>query len=433
MATALALQLTASVSAAAVLQPGAPASSVAPGPVAVRAAPAPVDEGLVRLAGVHDLLAARSRAVLERDRRAFLATVDPRAREFRQAQADLFDALAEVPLTAWSYVLDAADVQPADPALDARYGTWWAPRVTLRHALRGIDVQPAEAPQHLTFVRRGAQWYVAADSDFAARGDVTARALWDSGPVVAVQGRRSLVLGHPRSRGELRRLAREVDAAVPRVSAVWGSAWSEQVAVLVPADQRELEGLVSTGGDLGPIAALAVSGPVRGGTQRGGDRVLVNPPNLARLGELGRRVVLTHEVTHVAARSASGPMVPTWLSEGLADHVGYLGSGVPVEVAAGEVREDVLAGRLPRALPADEAFDGDNPALGEAYEQAWLVVEHLVATYGLGRVLALHRDLGARPGSDRQQALADALDDVLGLTPAQLLADWRAGLRRRLS
>ena len=45
-------------------------------------------------------------------------------------------------------------MQPPDPALDARHGTWWAPRVVLGHALEGIDADPAEATQHLTFALR---------------------------------------------------------------------------------------------------------------------------------------------------------------------------------------------------------------------------------------------------------------------------------------
>ena len=99
-------------------------------------------------------------------------------------------------------------------------------------------------------------------------------------------------------------------------------------------------------------------------------------------------------------------------------------------------RTALLLGFGVAALPTATRGPDDLPwsrLVGEAYELAWLVVEHLVATYGQDRVLALHRDLGARPGTDPEQALADALDDVLGLTPAQLLADWRASLRRTLS
>ena len=79
---------------------------------------------------------------------------------------------------------------------------------------------------------------MAADDDFDARGDRTARALWDAGPVTVVRGERSLVLGHPASLLVMQRTAEEVDAAVGRVSALVGTAWAQRVAVLVPADQE---------------------------------------------------------------------------------------------------------------------------------------------------------------------------------------------------
>lgn len=385
-----------------------------------------------RTAAVEALLARRAQAVLSRDRAAFLGGVDPRSGPFLERQGALFDALADVPLTAWSYTVDPAGSRPPDAALDARYGTWWAPRVTLRHALEGIDDVPAESRQVLTFVLRGGLWWIAADDDVDLHGEHTARALWDSGPVVVERGQRTLVLGHPASREQMKRLARDLDEAVPRVSAVWGADWAQRVAVLVPADQAELGRLVDTGGSLTPIAALAVAGPVQGGAGRGGDRVLVNPGNLDRLGPVARRVVLTHEVAHVAARAATGPLVPAWLSEGLADHVGFLGTDVPVRSAAEDLARDVRAGRLPAALPRDEDFDGDDPALAQAYEGSWLAVELLVDTYGQDRVLALYRALGTRTAGDPGQVLDEVLRARLGTDVAALTAGWVTTLTQRL-
>lgn len=439
----IAAQLAAGVTAAVLLQPE---PTPQPGAVAVvdrttlvaqrsaelsvaRQEPAPEQQ---RLVAVTALLERRGRAVLARDREGFLATVDPQAGPFRQRQAELFDALAEVPLTAWVYTLRDQDEQPGDPALDARYGTWWAPRVVLGHSLEGIDADPAEANQQLTFVRRAQGWFVAADDDFDGRGARTARALWDFGPVTVVRGEHTLVLGHPESQRSRERLAADVDAAVPRVTAAVGEGWPQRVAVLVPADQDELGRLVQTGGSLEPIAALAVSGPVRGGSGRAGDRVLVNPANLARLGPLGRRVVLTHEVTHIATRPLAGPLVPLWLSEGLADHVGYRDAGVPIRVAAGDLRREVRAGRLPTQLPLDTDFHGDNAALSQAYEQAWLAVELLVDRYGRDRVLQAYRALGARGLGNPAVAVDEVLRAELGISTAELTADWRASLSDRL-
>ena len=380
-------------------------------------------DGALVAPAVEELLDRRGRALLARDRAGFLATVDASATAFLARQAALFDALAEVPLTRWSYAVDPAHVQPDDSALTARYGTWWAPAVTLRHALEG-DVEPFAARQSLTFVLRADGWRVAADDDFAARGAPGDRALWDAGPVVATRGARSLVLAHPADRARLPALARAVDAAVPRVTQVWGEGWPQRVTVLVPADARELDDLVDVPGGLDRVVALALAGP--GGQ---GDRVLVNPGLFDRLGPNGLSVVLAHEITHVAARPATGPVTPRWLSEGLADLVGFAGQDVTVAVAAAELAADVRAGRGPAALPRDEDFAGDAPGLAQAYEGSWLAVELLQRTYGRPALLALYRELGTRTDPP---ALEELLRERLGTSTQELTSRWSAALREQL-
>lgn len=441
LGAAIAVQLLAGLTGAVVLSRDAPAA----GGVDTRARsapaepPAPLPPGpeQLREQAVRSLLAARAEAVLARDREAFLAGVDPAATEFRERQGRLFDALADVPLSGWSYDLDPDTAQPGDASLDARHGAgrWWSPGIALRYSLTGIDTVPAYQRHVLTFVERDGRWLLASDDDFAARGERTARGLWDTGPVVAVRGRASLVLGRPDDRPLLNRLARAVDAAVPRVTRVWGDGWPQAVAVLVPGSQAELGELLGKPGELSQIAAVATAELIEtsGRTTAVGDRIILNPPNFADLGPVGRQVVLTHEVTHVATRQATGPDLPAWFVEGLADYIGYLDTDVPVTVAARELRADVRAGRLPATLPPDDAFRGDNPDLAQAYEQSWLAVRLLVEEYGEAEVLRLYRYLGASdagPGA-REAALDTALAE-LGTDTERFTAAWRSSLQRRL-
>ncbi len=384
---------------------------------------------------VERLLQARSAAILDRDRAAFLATVDPRATALMARQAAMFDALAAVPLASWDYTIELLSGRPADSALDLRYGRgqWWAPEVSLSYALAGFDDRPSTSEQHVTFVRRGGRWLLGADDDFDAAGDATPRALWERGPVVAVRAAGVLVLGHGDT-SLLRNVASQTAAAIPRVSAVWGSDWSRQVVVLVPRDAAELASLLKSTQDFSQIAAVATaeySGPTSAdGTAT--DRILVNPDTFAKLGMLGRRVVLTHEVTHVASRRASGPLIPAWLAEGFADYLGYKGVKVPLDVAARELRKDVRAGRLPTTLPADDAFSGSNPELAQAYEQSWLAVRLLVENYGEAAVLSFYQAVGASRSGPESLVLATELDRAFGLDLARLTADWRAALQRQL-
>lgn len=387
-----------------------------------------------RAVAVEALLAARESALRSGDREAFLAGVDPGSPELRRREAQAFEALRSVPLASWTYRLDPGSSSPPDDRLDRRYGrgTWWAPRVTLSYALDGFDERPVVLDLHLTFRSRGSGWYLAADDDFALQGRPTPRGFWDRGPVVAVRAPGVLVLGRPGAEGLLQEVAAVTAAAVPRVTAVWGP-WAERVVVLVPRDEQEMGSLLG-GADLSRIAAVATA-ELRGGKDSydpTGQRVLVNPDAFHDLGQLARRVVLTHEVTHVAARAASGPAVPGWLAEGFADHVAYSDEGLSPRTVARRLAEEVRAGRVPEALPSDREFDGGSPRLTQAYESAWLAVRVLARQHGDEGLLRLYRSVGAAREVSAEQAVERSLQRELGTTTAQLTADWRAALVQQL-
>ncbi len=431
LAAAVAVQLAAGVVGALWLQPPTRSALAAAHVTLPRGANTRIDP-LARTGAVRTLLAARARAVLHHDRAAFLATVDPQAGAFQRRQGNLLDALRDVPLASWVYDLDPDRERAHTEALDVQRGTWWSPNVTLRYALAGFDRNPTVQSQGLTFVQRESRWYVAADDDFAGTGHPTVRDLWDGGRVLVVPGRSCLVLGHAHSAGLLRSLAADCDAAVPRVTAVWGTGWPQRVVLMVPDSTAELSRVVPDAGDLSQIAAVAtaeLASPATG-YHPVGDRVIINPSNFGELGAVGRRVVLTHEVTHVASRSATGPQVPTWFVEGLADYVGYQGVDLPVGVSAEELQADVRAGKLPAELPVDSDFEGSRKALAQTYEQSWMAVALLARTYGESSMLRLYRDTGADPGAG---ALGRAMDKELHTTLRAFTGAWRADLRRRLS
>ncbi len=367
-----------------------------------------------RAGAVRGLLDRRAAALLGRDRAGFLSSVDPDQHAYLARQAALFDDLAAVPLASWSYAVDPTRWQPT--------GAGWSTRVTVAVALAGVDTAPATTDQVLRVVRRGDRWLLEGQDDAAG----SPPAVWDEGPVVAVRGTRSLVLGHPSGAAELDRIAADLDAAVPRVTAVWGSGWAQRVAVVVPADTAELGRLVPSG-PTASLAAMTVAGRLADG-RRGDDRVVVNPTELARLDATGRRVVLTHELTHVASGPVTGSQTPSWLAEGLADHVGFAGTGLAIRDVAAELSDDVRAGRVPQHLPTGAAF-AEAAGLGAVYEQAWLAVELLVRTYGQDRVLALYRDVGR---SNDPRAVDEALR-ALGTDLEAFTAAWRADLVRQLS
>jgi hypothetical protein len=236
------------------------------------------------------------------------------------------------------------------------------------------------------------------------------------------------VLGPHGRRAYLQSVARDTDAAVPRVTAVWGKGWSQRVVVLVPTSQRQVSDLIGTRTVLSQIAAVAVSQVSgTGGAYRAvGSRVIVNPPNFDQLTALGRRVVLAHEVTHIASRDATGPDTPTWLVEGFADYVGYRGTSVDPKTAARELGLDLRAKRAPKQLPVDADFNGDNTRLAQSYESAWLACRMIAERFGEPRLLAFYRAVGTSKAGGREAAVREALKTVLATTPDAFTTAWRA-------
>ncbi|PZS15236.1 MAG: hypothetical protein DLM57_13165 [Pseudonocardiales bacterium] len=382
------------------------------------------------------LLARHSAAVLSHSAAAFLDDVDtaPAAAGFRQRQQAEIASLAQVPLQSWRYAVSAPVTDPSASAATAkRVG---APvlivHVSLFYALTLVDPQPTSRDLWWTFVQRDGRVLVAGDDDMAELGGASWTGPWDYGPLVAARGTSSLVLGHPQDSGQLARLAALVDAAVPVVTGVWGTGWVRHVAVLVPASDNELTALAGQGSALTDVSAVTVfdaQDPASG--TRYGQRLVLNPHALARLTATGLRIVVAHEITHIASAAGTGQASPRWLIEGLAEYVANLGSTQPVTVAAGELRTEVAAGRLPAALPTDAQFAPGSARLAQVYEESWLACRLIAARVGQSGLVRLYRLVGASPDV-AIQALEAALHRVLHESTASFTMQWRGYLTGQL-
>ncbi|QMU75871.1 hypothetical protein GXW83_09080 [Streptacidiphilus sp. PB12-B1b] len=372
------------------------------------------------------LLDRRARAVLRRDRAALAATVLPGATALRTRQLAWLDNLAQVPLAAWEYRLQALDAYPLPAALGSAGsgGRRRAARVHLRYRLAGFDTEPVTATAYQTFERIGGAWYLGSDTDHPG-GDVQ---LWDLGPVTVVHGRCCLVLGLG-SAAALPPYARLADRAVPAVSAVWGDGWGRRTVLLVPSTTQQFGSLLGVDPQ-GFAGTAAVTSGEYGAAEAGRtERITVNPPVWAQLTALGRQVVTTHETTHVATRAVTDTWTPRWLAEGAANWTGYLGTGLGPRQICPELQAAVAAGHLPGQLPPDSAFDGTAPDLAQTYEQAWFACRTIVLRHGQAGLVGFYRALAATGGSGGQQAAVEqALRRSLGTGTAVLTAQWRADL-----
>jgi hypothetical protein len=372
-----------------------------------------------RLRSVRTLLAARATALLRHDRVGWLAGLDPAAATLRTRQAAFVTDIAAVPLGTWRYT-----VEPGDEAGRSERGGGWTVRVTLHYALRDADPAATDRPLVLTFVDRAGRWLITADDHAAPDGTTTWRGPWEHGRLLVRAGASSLMLAHPANAHRLAAFVATVDDVVPRVRAAVGGRLPRRVAVLIPDDEEEMSSLVGEKLVLDTIAAVAVADSVD--TERDtalGQRIVVNPANIDRLGQLGRRVVLAHEVTHLAFRGFTGPRTPIWLVEGLADWVGYRDSGLPASRVADQLHAALGTGHWPGRLPVAADFAGDSPGLALAYEEAWSACRLIADRAGAAALLRLYQAVGtaADPGA--------ALDAQLRMTmhagTAQFTVQWR--------
>ena len=389
----------------------------------------------VRGDAVTALLERRAAAVRDRDEAAFLATVDPQAEPwFREAQQDLFDNLGDIPLAHWSYAVDAADVLDVTtlPEPDPTAEELWAPGVELRYALRGVDSAPTARDLGYLFARRGDAWYLHSDTALSELGRRTWRGPWDFGPCQVVTTEFGLVLAHPGSQPMVDRLVRELDPAVRSVTEVWGADWSGKVALLLPDSPAEMRALVGPDFPVESVVAVATADRVDSAANQAlGQRVVLSPVGARALSVASLKVVLRHEITHVAARGRTVDGSPMWLLEGFADYVGYRDSGLTLAQGAPDLAAQVRASGPPPGLPEDRSFRADGKELDLAYQQAWSIARYIAERFGEGELVELYRSVaGAGPVS---AADTDALlRGAIGLDRASLQVQWREHLRGAL-
>jgi Peptidase MA superfamily len=400
-------------------------------PIPAPSTPAPLAQGAPslddgRATAVDALLRDRANAVLHHDRTAFLATIDPGGpAAFLTAQRAMFDNLAQMPLSAWSYDLDTTDVATT-PSGVAKADELWAPAVELDYALRGVDSAPTSKPMGYLFARHGKSWYLASDT---ATSHQTWRGPWDFGPVVVLKVASGLVLAHPDNTVLANQVARELDSDVAAVSEVWTQPWPKRVAVLLPDSTAELQALVGPEFAVDSIAAVAISDRVDNSQHLAyGQRVVINPENATQMPASSLRVVLRHEMTHVAARGHTVDGTPMWMLEGFANYVGYRDSGIPMSVGAADVARLVRAGTPPTAPPANGDFAATGDKINLAYAEAWTLTSFIADTFGQQTLVQLYLKIA---GGDQIADVDQELKAVLGVDTSGLVAGWQDYLRRQ--
>jgi len=382
-------------------------------------------EDSARMTAVRDLLSDRMAAVRTGRKSGWMATVDIPGSAFGRRQSVAFDNLIKLRLGAFSY--GAPRLAPAVGGARARHAGLhaWVVTVPGTYSLAGFDRAPRSFEATYTLVQRPGGWRIVDDSDGA-----TTPQMWDLPGLRVLRGLSVIVIGNaPEAR--MRDYSAIADSAVRRLTGVWGTDWSSRVVIVTPSTAREYAALVSraAGSTLDQVAAVT-QGVISPGRRAQGDQVIVNPNAFTALQGDGRRVVITHELTHVAVRSSTTRPVPIWLSEGMADYVGYSGLDLPREQVASALLSLVRQGKSGEVLPAEVDFDPSRFTIALSYSKAWLAVSRLVDLYGQARVVAFYRAIAGDPRVGQAQtnpevAAGQAFSQSFGVTQAQFVDDFR--------
>lgn len=240
--------------------------------------------------------------------------------------------------------------------------------------------------------------------------------LWLLERVTLRAGRRAAVVAGVGVAGD--RLLERAEEAVATVGAALPGPLP---GVVVEAPSSRTGFARSSGVPLGEARMLAAVTAAAPSVDGRGAHVHLNPEAFDRLGPVGQRVVLAHEVTHVALGVTDRPQPPAWLREGFADHVALGVVQLPVRTLAAGARAFVRASGLPRRLPGEGQLSPARPGVGARYEASWLAVRLLADRYGERR-LATFYQVSARRGTRH------AFTEVLGTTQRLFEARWRRRL-----
>ena len=397
-------------------------------PASVAVAPSPSTastvDGIRDAAAIREVLDAAAAAMRTGDTEALRDHLWRPEGTFGQRWLARAQHMADLPLSHYALRLDDALPDLSTTRVrEAHDGDVQVLYVVEELAFDGVDPAPAAEDLFLTLVDEGDGWRIATDVDAEPLGLVSVDHLWDHGPVEVSRDGPVMALHHPDG-PDVDALLAEARAALVQADDRWPRGWSATVPVVVPRDEEELGELLHVTFDLSNFVAFATATPVgeRGEHQLTGSRIVVNPARLLDRSPATRQRILVHELVHVATRPSAGPMVPSWLEEGVAQALGERQSTTGTGLL-----DAVPADRL--ALPTDSQFTvGGRDRIFLSYQVAWAFVDHLVDTHGVEAVaefyVAVGRGAVGRPGTEAHH-VDRAAREVLGAPLDELVERWR--------
>jgi hypothetical protein len=292
-----------------------------------------------------------------------------------------------------------------------------------------VEDEPYVEDGAFTFAREAADlsdpyggWRLVSKSDLDALGFFSPHFLWDEAPVAVQRSRHFLLLTHPEIADEMRPVLEVAESGLDAANAFWPRPSRERFTIIVPSTTAELGRIIRTTVDLGKFVAFVSAGVDRSeGWSPAQPRLYVHLSHLRNYNTGGQLEILTHELIHAVTRPASGPHMPTWVEEGIAN----LGGG------SGGRRSRAREGPVPDDFPRDEEFvTGPLSEIQRRYDQGQVAIQVLIDRKGREAMARFYETLGkAREaaGTDRY-LLEQAVERSLDWTIDDWIAEWRKAL-----
>lgn len=396
----------------------------------VAIAPAKADER----AEIQELLDRRSQAIIDHDIKSFSSTISSAEPEFRSQQIAMFRRMDRLPLASYRLVARwdrfGDLVRPSDRSGYSGVQDIAIPVTEERYRLRGYDRAPAVEDIFFTFVREEGEWRIASDTDLDDATLFSARHPWDFRQV-HIRERGHFLLLEPacESCGTAPPSALSLaEVARRRVAGYWTAPWHKRVPLVVPSNGADLKRILQVTFDVGNFVAFAVSSvDLRDGVDYSGHRIILNPNAFRGRPSDSTLDIFAHELVHVATRAVSGPFVPTWVEEGIAEYVGHEGDTAALFFFSQEAAAGAFDGRLPDGF---EFTIGNGLSIFRSYQKSYSAVEYFVKRWGLPEFVRFYRRLGraeVAPGLPEYH-VDRALRKTIGIGLARFERGWASSI-----
>ena len=195
-------------------------------------------------------------------------------------------------------------------------------------------------------------------------------------------------------------------AAIDSVERFWGPRWPGEIVVVATGSDEQFarQARLDPAVRWSDIAAVSVADSVDPGARRAHGQRIVLAPGAAAMSDAALRIVLSHELFHLAARPDTAMDAPRWLTEGVADFVARPPAPLPAGAAA------------VTALPTDAELDGPGPRRSAGYDRAWWFARFVAEEFGADGLRRLYV-AACEPGhggfdESVREALGTDLDDL---------------------